>query len=236
MNPGLNVGSEEGHQAPTYSNHHFWWGRDGRSSELIRNHYDTECYIHHYIYIVCNYKYSSIYSYHGITIFTIRNHYIYSYKYVYIYIYIPYFAIIGDIKHPKHSNHIGDHLSRWISINYHPDELDFWWVYSIDTPTYRSSRLGISSYQIYLINCSYKMDQSYIPIFPFLQNYKIHQHGSLFLLHGSLKKTYFTHQVYDMAIGFKLWSYLDRTKTEFIFWRINHIFLGYWVYNSIFIE
>jgi len=32
------------------------------------------------------------------------------------------------------------------------------------------------------------MDQSYIPIFPFLQNYKIHQHGSLFLLHGSLKK------------------------------------------------
>ena len=70
-----NVGSEEGHQAPTYSNHHFWGGRDGSSSEFIRNHYDTVIFT--IIYIVCNYKYSSIYNYHGIIIFTIRNHYIY---------------------------------------------------------------------------------------------------------------------------------------------------------------
>lgn len=83
------------------------------------------------------------------------------------------------------------------------------------------------------------MDQSYIPtFFHFCKtNISIIQFINIVLCSsfmGPLKKTYVTHQVYDMAIGLKLWSYLDRTKTEFIFGELTIIFLGtgYIIHNS----
>ena len=86
-----------------------------------------------YIYIVCNYKYSSIYNYHGIIIFTIRNHYIYicSYKYVYIYIYIPHTLPLLGISNTQNIVTILGIIypDGYPRVNHHPDDL--WWVYSI---------------------------------------------------------------------------------------------------------